>query len=218
MIVNLSTATPDFTMDEQSTLPIVVTTVFSDGTLRDITGGTVVWKAFMNGVEQVKKDTATMMIMLTPATATTVYSTADAAQKVMIVDQVAGFGVDDWGRPIADLAVGDIINILDPSTMYMETNYIADINSTTLTFVNPLAHAYTSAATVTKAISSFEFTLLPGDTILPATKTYGTPIIYQHMAQISFPSELGPGNIYQEPTTVVGVRGRMFINPILDMS
>ena len=209
-------------MDEQSSANVNVTTIHPDGTLRDITGGAVTWKAAFNGAEQIKKDTQTMQVMLAPQTLSLVNATAAVGQNDVVMVAVGGFGVrpnDGW--KIADFAAGDIVNITDIMGN-AESNVIesVDAETETLTMANPLASTYTveNTATVAKIVSLFNFQLLPGDTILPATKTYGTQIIWDHMAQIVFPSAMSPENIYSVSTTIVAIRGRMFISPILDMS
>jgi hypothetical protein len=212
----------DIHMDEQASLNVFVNTVMPDGvTPRDITGGSVTWKASFNGISQIKKDTSTMLVMLDTAPSSLVTVTANAGQPSIKVAQVSGFAPrpnDGWRT--LDFAPGDIVNITSASGS--EVNQIATINpgTFTITMVTPLQNQYTTAngAAVTKIISMFMFSLLPGDTILPATKSYGTPILWDHMAQVTFPSPMLPSNIYQEPATLVAVRGRIFINPILDMS
>jgi hypothetical protein len=42
--------------------------------------------------------------------------------------------------------------------------------------------------------------------------------VWDHMAVVEFPVGLGPQDIYQVPTTLLAIRGRMFILPIEDMS
>ena len=220
-IIDLTKVTPDIYMDEQSSMNVTVITVYPSGVLRDITGAKITWIATFNGQQQVKKDTPTMMVMLSPVPTSDVASNANAGQKAVVVDQVAGFGGDPWGRPIPDFAPYDIVNIVDEDG-HAETNKIAtiDAETDTLTMFNALSGDFTTAHTssVTRIISSFTFQLLPGDTILPATKVYGTPILWNHLALAVWPSTLSPGNIYQAPTTIVAIRGRMFINPISDMS
>lgn len=220
--INLNAIITDITIDEQSSATVMVTTIHPDGTLRDITGGVVTWKAAFNGVETIKKDSGTMQVMSAPQTISFVNANANAGQKDVVMVAVSGFGYrpnDGW--PIADFAPGDIVNIAD-IVGHSETNVIdsIDTGTKTLTMVNPLANTYdsTDTSTVAKIVSLFSFQLLPGDTILPATKTYGTPIIWDHMAQIVFPASMSPENMWSVPTTIVAVRGRMFISPILDMS
>ena len=214
----LTAVNTDIWMDEQTSMQVTVNTVLEDGvTPRDITGGTVTWKAFLNGVEMIKKDTPTMLVMLAPITETTLTGTATAGTTSITLTKVAGFGSDAWGRPIADFAKGDIV-ILTSAGGLLEYATITQIVGTTLTLATPIVNSYAAADTCQKIISQFTFQLLPGDTILPVTKSYGTPIIWEHLAMITFPSGLGPANIYQQPTSVLGVRGRMFIKPILDMS
>jgi len=211
----------DIYMDEQSSRKVTVNVVYPDGTPRDITGGAVNWVASFNGVQQIKKDTPTMTVMLSPTPSTAFSADVSGDQKNVAVVKVKGFGYDDWGRAIPDFAPGDIVNIADNAS-HAETNTVAtiDTGTNTLTMVNDLVNSYATgdSPTVTKIISSFVFYLLPGDTSLPATKSYGTKIIWNHMAQVTFPAPLSPGNIYQANTTVVAVRGRIFIDPILDMS
>ena len=216
--VILTAENTDIWMDEQTSMQVTVNTVLEDGvTPRDITGGTVTWKAFLNGVEKIKMDTPTMLIMLAPITETTLTGTATAGTSAVTLTKVAGFGADSWGRPIADFAVGDIV-ILTSAGGLLEYATITQINGTTLSLTSPLTNSYAAADTCQKIISQFTFQLLPGHTILPVTKSYGTPIIYDHMALVTFPAGLSPGDIYQQPTSVVAVRGRIFIKPIFDMS
>jgi hypothetical protein len=217
-ITILNRTNSDITMDEQSSMSFWVDTTYPDGTALDLTGATVTWVAAINGVQQIKKDTPTMLVMLNPVPTTTLSSGALAGQNNIVLTKVAGFGADSWGRPIPSFAAGDTVNITDSAGG--EVNIIASINGNILTMVNSLSNAYTTAngAAATMAITSFTFSLLPGDTILPVTKSYGTPIIYEHMAQVNYPVGLSPSDIYQQPTTIVPLRGRIFINPILDMS
>ena len=207
----------DIYMDEQTTMNVTVIVTYDDGSLRDITGSSVTWVASFNGEQQAKKDTATMTIMLAPAAGCTVVSKVTDGDTSITVDRVAGFGSDVWGRPIPDFAVGGIVTITDGTNE--EQAMILRINpiSSTLTMADPIINSYQAGATLTSIISSFVFQLLPGNTILPPTKTYGTDIIWQHMAMISWPAYMSPGNIYQEATQIVGIRGRMFISPILSM-
>ena len=113
----------DIYMDEQTSLNVVVNTVNSDGTPRDITGGAVTWKAFANGVEMIKKDTPTMLVMLAPVTSTLVTSTANTGQNTIILDQVAGFGTDSWclfALVLAVIQVGTSLVIV-PVIIYLFT-------------------------------------------------------------------------------------------------
>jgi hypothetical protein len=217
-ITVLTRDNPDINMDEQSSPFIQVIATNPDGTPMDLTGSVVTWVASLNGVQQIKKDTLTMQAMLDTAPSTTVADAVTLPSSVLTVAQVSGFPPrpnDGW--PTKDFAAGDIVNIVDGEMM--EVNTIADVGpGLTLTMVNPLANAYTTSATVTKIITMFMFDLLPGDTILPATKSYGTPIIYQHMAQAVYPGVMSPENIRAIAATFVPIKGRMFISPILDMS
>ena len=211
----------DIFMDEQASLSVTINTVFPDGTPRDITNGTVTWKASFNGVEKIKKDTSTMLVMLDTAPSTVITATAHAAQHDIVVQQVAGFDSrpnDGW--PTLDFAVGDTVNITAINGREVNTIQAINPDTLTITMVNPLANTYTVAnsGNVAKTITNFWFTLLPGNTILPATKSYGTPILWDHMATVSFEGQMSPENIFSRSTTFVAVRGRMFINPILDMS
>ena len=208
----------DINIDEQASRLVRVICTNDDGSLMDITDGTVNWVASFNGLQQIKKDTATMMVMLDPQTSTTLSEAASAAQKVLTVDAVKAFGADGWGRPIADLAVGDILTLTNASTFEYGTIASIDATAKTITLVNNLTNSYSQNDVVAKIVSSFTFELLPGDTILPATKAYGTAIIWQHMALVTFAGAMSPENINAVSTTVVGIRGRMFILPILDMS
>ena len=208
----------DIYMDEQSSLNVTVIATHPDGSLRDLTGANVVWVAAFNGAQQLKKDIDGMTVMLAPITTTTLADEAIAGQKEVYLNQVAGFGKDPWARPIADFAAGDTITLVNGTaqTEYCTIDTIDSVNMI-LTMVEDLVYSYNPGDVITKIISSFSFQLLAGDTILPATKTYGTPIIWKHMARATWPSSLSPGNIYQEATAAVVIRGRMFITPILDM-
>jgi hypothetical protein len=184
----------------------------------DLTNSSVTWVADYHDVQQIKKDVPTMTVMLDPVPSSTVVQTAAAKQDNIKVAKVADFS-DAWGRPVADFAAGDIVNITDTAG-HSEVNSIASIRDTTLTMANPLSNSYTvgNTGTAAKIITSFTFSLLPGDTMLPTTKTYGTPILYDHMTQVTYPAGLSPGDIYQQPTTFVPMRGRIFISPVLSIS
>ena len=215
-ITLLDRVNSDITMDEQSSMAFRVTTTNPDGTPMDLTNGTVTWVADFNNNQQIKKDMPTLTVMLDAVPATTVASTAAAGSYVITVAQISGFS-DPWGRPVANFAAGMIVNIVSVGGN-SEVNTIASINNMQLTMSNPLVYTYSNGDAVAEIITSFTFQLLPGDTILPATKSYGTDIIYYHMAQVTYPAGLSPGNIYSVPTTEIVLRGRMFINPVLNIS
>ena len=216
-ITILNRNNPDITMDEQTSASYRVITTNPDGSPLDLTNGTVTWVADYHDVQQIKKDVPTMTVMLDPVPSSALTTLASAGQNNIKVAQVSGFS-DAWGRTVPNFAAGDIVNIT--STGGSEVNTIDSVNNLTITLVNPLSNTYTVAnsATITNIIQSFTFSLLPGDTMLPTTKTYGTPIIYQHMAIVSYPAGLSPSDIYQQPTTFVVLRGRIFISPILSIS
>ena len=174
-ITILTRNSPDITMDEQTSVACRVMTTNPDGTPLDLTNGTVTWVADYHDVQQIKKDLPTMTVMLDPVPSSALTITAAAGQNNVKVSQVSGFS-DAWGRTVPNFAAGDIVNIT--STGGSEVNTIASVNSLTITLVNPLSNTYTVAnsATVTNIIRSFTFSLLPGDTMLPITKTYGTPL------------------------------------------
>jgi hypothetical protein len=205
-------------MDEQSSMNVTVYATDKKGVLKDLTGASITWVASFNGVQQVKKDIATMTIMLAPAATASLTSEAAAGADTIDLDKVASFGRDAWGRPIADFAAGDFITVTDGTNSDLMTIESIDLSGFSLTFTSGLGSTYQAAATATEIIPSFSFSLLVGDTILPATKSYGTAIIWQHMALASWPAAMSPGNIYQAATDMVAIRGRMFIMPILDMS
>jgi hypothetical protein len=209
----------DIEMDEQSTADVTVSPINNDGTAIDLTSASeITWVASFNGVQQVKKDLAQMTVMLSAQTSTYPTTEAAAAQKNVICNKVEAFGLDGYRRPISDFAVGDTV-VLTNINNQREFCVIDSINSKTLTMVDNLTYTYPiTTSTVKKIITSFEFQLLAGDTILPATKSYGTKIIWEHMAQAVFPAGLSPGNIYQEDTTLILIRGRMFVEPILDIT
>lgn len=217
----------DITINEQATATITVYPTYADGTAVNLTNagpgtqGSITWVAYNpsnQDAAQIKKDTLTMTIMIGPQLATTSSSSAVAAQKVVHFTKIETFGADSWGRPIPDLAPGDIVVITNEAGVG-EFCEVATINvgSKAVTMVNNLSYGHESGNVITRTIPWFSFTLLEGDTILPATKVYGTPIIWQHMAVAKFPEGLSPENIYQEPTTLVLLRGRLFIDPILEM-
>jgi hypothetical protein len=207
----------DIYIDEQTTLEVNVDTIYPDGSPRDITGGSVTWVASFNGIQQIKKDTDSETVLLAPQTSTYMTSQSLIGQSVLNVNQVSLFGSDPTGRPIANFAAGNIITIVGPTTSEYNVIRAIDFVHKQITTVSPLINTYPMSTTVAAIISQFSFTLLPGDTILPATKSYGTQMVWSHMAVIKFTSQVGPENVYAVPTTVVGVRGKMFINPILDM-
>ena len=215
-ITLLTRNSPDITMDEQTSVAARVMATNPDGSPLDLTNGTVTWVADFHDVQQIKKDLPTMTVMLDPVPSSALTTIAAANQNNVKVAQVSGFS-DAWGRTVPNFAAGDIVNITDTAGD-SEVNTIDSINNLTITLVNPLSNTYTAAATITNIIQSFTFSLLPGDTMLPTTKTYGTPIIYQHMAIVTYPAGLSPGDIYQQPTTFVVLRGRIFISPILSIS
>ncbi len=214
--LDISSDNPDIHMDEQSSMNVTVYATDTKGVLKDLTGASIIWVASFNGVQQVKKDIATMTIQLAPAATANLTAEAHVGASTIVLDKVASFGRDAWGRPIADFAAGDFITVTDGTNSDLMT--IQSIEGYSLIFTGTLGSDYQAAATATEIIPSFSFPLLPGDTILPATKSYGTPIIWQHMALASWPAAMSPGNIYQAATDMVAIRGRMFILPILDMS
>lgn len=211
----------DIWIDEQTSLAITINTLTPVGEPRDLTGASnITWVAAFMGKQKVKKDLKTMLLMLSPQSTT--YFTSGITANTLgpaTLNQITGFGNDAYGRPKSSISVGDTLRLTSVNGP-TELAKIATLNPNTkvVTFTDPVANTYGTGATnpVTKAISSFEFSLLPGDTILPATKSYRTPVIWEHMALATWPSAFSPGNINQEPTTVVVARGRMFIIPILD--
>ena len=222
----------DFTIDEQSSVNITVYPKYADGTGMDLANvgpgktGSITWVASYNGAQQIKKDTPTMTIMVGPqltdsSAAPTVAAAPrpinSAGQNRVKFSAVTGFGADGWGRPINDITVGDSIILINDSGSE-EYCTVNSINATVVTMVGNLVNTYETGISINRIANYFTFSLLPGDTILPPTKAYGTPIIWQHMAQATFPAGLSPQDIYQQPTTTVLMRGRLFINPILDMS
>jgi hypothetical protein len=204
-------------MAEQTSLTVNVNPTNPDGTPMDLTGGTVIWKAFANGTEMIKKDTPTMLVMLAPITATTLTAAASAGQNNVHLTQVTGFGLDSWGRPILPFTAGDVVTLTNVSGA-SEYATISQVSGLELIMTAPLQNSYAIADACQMIISQFTFQLLPGDTILPSTKSYGTQIVWDHMAVVEFPVGLGPQDIYQVPTTLLAIRGRMFILPIEDMS
>jgi len=67
----------------------------------------------------------------------------------------------------------------------------------------------TKSASGQSGITSFWFYLYPADTVLPTTKSYGTPIIWNHEARITFPATLFGTSEY------VVISGEMIISPSL---
>jgi hypothetical protein len=203
----------DIEMPEQTSKTITVNTEI------DLTGSNVVWVASFNGMAPIKKDTETMMAMLDTAPSTTVYSGGVSAGATTIhVTKVAGFDPrPNDGKPTLDFAAGDQVNIIAANGTHQESNVIQSVNPTTkiITLATPLAYSYIAGDTFVKWITSFTFSLLPGDTILPVTKTYGTAIIGNHMAMAIYQVGLSPGNIYAKDTSLLVVRGRIFLWPIL---
>jgi hypothetical protein len=221
-IIILDRDNQDITMDEQSSMYFNVNTTNPDETPLDLTNATVYWVADFHGVQQVKKDTLTMMAMLGTAPTTTITTGATVGTKKVTLAQVAGFAArPNDGVPTADFVAGNDVIITSGGTS--EVNTIASIatggNSGTkvVTLVNNLARTYASGSTFKTTIYNFTFSLLPGDTILPTTATYGTPIVYNHQVMVTYPAGLSPGNIYAAETTLFPIKGRMFVNPILPM-
>jgi hypothetical protein len=56
-------------------------------------------------------------------------------------------------------------------------------------------------------ITYFTFPLYPADTVLPVTKTVGTPVVWVHEARITFPATLFGAAEY------VSIAGKMYIMP-----
>jgi hypothetical protein len=217
----------DLTIDEQSSVDITVYPTYSDGSPVNLTNATITWVASFNGIQQVKKDTDQMTIMIGPAMAQytggvyvypTVAATANPDQPVIRFSRISGFGSDAYRRVVTDLIVGNIVSIVNNAGQE-EYCTVKSINETTLdiTMTSDLVYIHQSGNIIKRIIPQFIFRLLPGDTILPVTKIYGSPLIWEHMAQATFPEGLSPGNIYQEPTTLVLLRGRLYIYPILDI-
>jgi len=209
----------DMAIDEQSSANITVFPKHSDGSPIILTNCSITWKASFNGEEKIKKDTAIMTIMIGPQLSTTSAASAAAGQKLVKFTNIDGFGADGYGRVINDLTAGDIVTIINNASQE-EYCTVASIDATTkyVTMESNLIYIHQSGNVIKRIVSDFRFGLLPGDTILPPTKVYGTPFVWQHMALATFPAGLSPGNIYQEATTMVLMRGRLFINPIIDMS
>ena len=208
----------DIFMDEQTTIRVNVNTLFPDGTPRDITDADIIWVATFNGEQKIRKDMATMDVMLAPQTLTTISTTVSAGHTSVTVANVSGFGRDGWGRPIADFAVGDYVTLTDSSAGAAELAQIQLINTDTLTLVSPTANSYSEGSSLAKIISQFSFMLLPGDTMLPGNKVLGAKAVYDHYGQAVYPTSISPQNINSVPITVTAVRGNIFIDPIPDMS
>jgi hypothetical protein len=208
----------DMMIDEESSVTITVRPVYADGSPVNLTNASITWVADFNGEEKIRKDTAMMTIMVGPQLATTSAASAAAGQKNITFTKVAAFGADDYSRPITDLVVGDIITIINSSSQEEYLTIAAiDPDTKIVTMTTNLIYTHDNGSVIKRIISEFTFSLLPGDTTLPMTKTYGTPMIWHHMAQAVFPAGLSPGNIYQESNTMVVLRGDLFIDPILDM-
>lgn len=215
----------DIWLDEQTSLTVTMRVSTPEGVSLDLTEASVTWVATFNGVQQIKKTTGNMLVALSAQLETAVAAVTCAGATEVIVSKVEDFPADAYGRVVADLAAGDNIKLTNDYAEYeYRTITAVDKNTKCITLETALDYIYSppyadmTSGTIKRGISSFQFELLPGDTILPATKSYGTPIIWQHMALIAWESSLSPGNIYQAPTTLVGARGRMFISPILDTS
>ena len=210
--------TDDMMIDEESSVVVTVRPVYADGSPVNLTNASVTWVADFNGEEKIKKDTGIMTCMVGPQLATTSAASAAAGQKNITFTKVDTFGADSIRRVITDLIVGDIITIINSSSQE-EYLTIEAIDSATkiVTMTTNLLYTHGNGSVIKRIIKEFAFSLLPGDTTLPLTKTYGTPMIWHHMAQAVFPAGLSFGNIYQEPTTMVVLRGDLFIDPILDM-
>ena len=211
--------TEDLFIDEQESANITVYPTYADGSAVNLTNASIKWVASFNGIQQIKKDTAQMTIMVGSQLATTSADSASSGQRVVEFTATDDFGADGYGRAITDLVAGDVVTITNDAG-HEEYCTVASIDAVTkeVTMVGNLIYSYESGNAIKRIIPEFEFGLLPGDTTLPVTKTYGTPIIWDHMAQAVFPAGLSPGNIYQVGTTLVVLRGRMFISPILDIS
>jgi hypothetical protein len=208
----MATQNVDIEMPEQTSKNVTIITEI------DLTGSDVVWVASFNGVQKIKKDTGTMLIMIDTAPSTTVANGVSGGASTIQLVQVTDFPPrPNDGKPTADFAPGDNVTITAAGS-HEETNVIQSIDGTTITLATPLKYAYSEGDTFVRWITSFTFQLLPGDTMLPGTKTYGTPIIWQHMALVTYPGNMSPENMKSAPTALVPIMGRMFISPILDMS
>lgn len=208
--------TSDITIDEGSSVTVTVRPVYEDGTKINLTNAAITWVADINGEEKIRKDTAQMTLMVGPQLATTSNGSAASGQKNITFTKVAAFGTDGYSRQITDLIPGDVITIINDASQE-EYCTVASINGYVVTMEDVLNYTHESGNVIKRIISEFTFSLLPGDTTLPITKTYGTKMIWQHMAQAVFPAGLSPGNIYQVANTVVLLRGSLFIDPILPM-
>lgn len=208
----------DLFIDEQSTVDLTVYPSYADGSPVNLTNATITWVASFNGIQQSRKDTDQMTVMVGPQLATTSAALAVSGQNVVKFTKVSDFGADGYARAITDLIPGDIVTIINA---YSQQEYcvVASIDPTSknVTMVDNLVYTHESGNVIKRIIPDFRLRLIPGDTQLPPDKSYGTPIVWEMMARAVFPEGLSPGNIYQEPTTLVLLRGRLFISPILDV-
>jgi hypothetical protein len=210
--------TSDLTIDEGSSVYVTVYPTYANGAPVNLTNATITWVASVNGVQQVKKDSAMMTILLGTQLATTAAASAAADQNVIRFTKISAFGNDVNRKLITDLVIGDIVTIINNSSQE-EYCTVASINIVTkdVTMETNLLYTHEAGNAIKRIIQQFEFILLPGDTTLPLTKSYGNAIIWDHMAQATFPEGLSAENIYQEPTTMILLRGKLRIYPILDI-
>jgi hypothetical protein len=208
----------DIIIDEQSTLVVRFSVLNPDGSYRDLSSGSVTWVASFGGEQKIKKTTATMLVSLGLRTQTDTCAGPQIGATSFTVTKVEGFGGN-----YQDFSAGDWIQIANKQGTNNEIVQLESVDTVTKTLhlVTPLTKSYSACpnqsvtgAWVNRLVTNFEFTLLPGDTILPPTKSYGTPVVWEHMAKVEWAAPLTPGNPNKEPTTMVAGRGKLYIIPV----
>jgi hypothetical protein len=215
----------DMWFDEQTSLYTTIDTVDPYGNplpLENVPISLVAYDKEM--VLKIAKTVANKGIVYGPVYSTQIVGAVDNS---LVVQQVSGFGKDNYGRQIPDMRAGDTVRVSKygdtraPSAV-VTIDHIDVYTSTQWKVFFTTALGFSGGSVVPGYINqiptSVGFQLNPSDTTLSPTKHYGYPEIWNYTITATWPGAFSAGNIYQAPNTLVIARGRFFIMPILDMS
>ena len=202
----------DWTMPEQTALKVTIFTFDQNGAIFDLTGCNLAWTVYDgSNTQKAQKDTLTDTLLFN-----------DALGMVELSEDVSSGNVLHFATldamHNAAFFSGEPITISDDNNSETNEVFSIDIVAKTITLANPLANAYTTAANakVVGVISSFYFTLLSMETVLPSNKIYGVPVIWHHEAHIIQATDPSPQNPSGYPNKYLAVKGKISIMPILD--